>query len=237
MSAARGPNWPIARSTSPADLARPGRRTGRRSCPGTARRGRCTRSRPRSPGWPYTSRRPERPGPQRQLEEDEDDRPDEHRAHAGRMNRGRRRMPGSTASTYSPTGRASSRVSEWLPTDSPKTTVAASSQRSGRLVGRGRRPARRASSQPTSRRSRIASRARWRACASARVPIDQTSGVRASPRPASTPRAVDRVRVRAEVRRDRRRDGHATDRRRGSSGRPARRTASSRRLASQPSRT
>ena len=36
----------------------------------------------------------------------------------------------STASTYSPTGSARSSVSEWLPIESPKTTAAATSQRS-----------------------------------------------------------------------------------------------------------
>ena len=69
--------------------------------------------------------RPERPGAQGQLEVDEDDGRHEQ-ADAGQDEPAAPPDPGSTARTYSPTGIASSRVSEWLPTASPKTTVAAS---------------------------------------------------------------------------------------------------------------
>ena len=91
-------------------------------------------------------------------------------------------MPGSTASTYRPTGTARRSVSEWLPTASPKTTVAATSQRSARgsVADHDRPSPRTRSSQPTSSRSRIATSARWRTCGSACVPIDQAIGVRAS---------------------------------------------------------
>ena len=51
----------------------------------------------------------------------------------------------------------------------------------------------RAAPRPTSRRNRMATRARCRAWASACVPIDQTTSVNARPSPASTPRATERV--------------------------------------------
>ena len=62
--------------------------------------------------------------------------------------------PGSTARTYSPTGIASSRVSEWLPTASPKTR--------SRRAGSGRRG-----------RSDVARRAPVVAAATRAVPADQ----------------------------------------------------------------
>ena len=61
--------------------------------------------------------------------------------------RGRRRMPGSTAKTYTAIAGASNSVSEWLPRDSPKTMAAATIARSERC-----------SSQATNSRRRIATK-------------------------------------------------------------------------------
>ena len=112
--------------------------------------------------------------------------------------------------TNSPTGRASSSVSEWFPMASPKTTAAATRKRSpGVSVVR---PLGVASSPPSGagrtdsgadarlpgdeEPRRIATSARWSVCASAWVARLQAVGVRAIPRPASTPRIVERVSAR-----------------------------------------
>ena len=101
--------------------------------------------------------------------------------------------------------------------------------------------ARRAGDAPGTPRRRagaaMARSARWRACASACVPIAQTIGVSASPRPATTPSGQRPGQRADEVDGDAGGDRDAERRRAGSSGRPARRTAGARTDASQPSRT
>ena len=193
MTGARIPNWVDGQVGRARPSCRRGRRTGPAGCPGTARRAPHTRSPPTSPD----DRRRAGPGRVRPGAAARGRRARGSRPAATtqvRIRRGRRTMPGSTASTYRPTGTARRSVSEWLPTASPKTTVAATSQRSARgsVADHDRPSPRTRSSQPTSSRSRIATSARWRTCGSACVPIDQAIGVRASARPAATPMASER---------------------------------------------
>ena len=110
---------------------------------------------------------------------------------------------------------ARSRVSEWLPTASPKTTAAATgasprsarSRRGSSSTSAARRRSVPADQQP----SRIATSARWSECASACVPIAQAFGVSAIASPAATPSA--RAGQGADqVHRDPGRDGHADGR-------------------------
>ena len=120
MSGARIPNWADGPRHELAELAR---QVAERVV--TAPWNCSARTMYRNPsqvsGRAVDQRRAERPGAQRQLEVDERRRsvpaPPTHAARGAAA----RQIRGSTARTYSPTGMASSSVSEWLPTASPKT--------------------------------------------------------------------------------------------------------------------
>ena len=153
------------------DLAGQVVEAGRRRCPRNCSARTMYQKPSQVSGRPYTSGARNGPGPQRQLEEDEHDRHRQGSRHTRRSGAAGAGCRGSTARTYS-RDRRRQQQGQRVVADGQPEHDGRGDQRSVTRPRRRRRP--RASSHATSRRSRIATSARWSAWASAWVPIAQT---------------------------------------------------------------